>query len=536
MQGNIKTFRTGSQCAKILAYLQTGQSLTVAKARELKFGDNLRSRISDLKNAGHNIESNQINFDGGFVAEYSLVQDEVKEETQTPINEYINFIKSKKTIKSASGFTIKDSQISNHAFDYQAEIIQRSVYNGRYALFMDTGLGKSICQLNFSQAVLEHTNKPTLILAPLAVVYQLEKEAAKFDFELNRINKNNDIKKCINITNYDNLKNIDTSKFNCIDLDESSILKNYTGKLKNHIIGSFKHCDYKLACTATPSPNDYLELGNHSEFLDVMESYEMIMRYFINDTMKAGGYRLKGHAETEYWKWIASWAECITNPSDLGYDGSSHILPNLNEIYHEISHDDTKYCDDGFLFSFSEQNATTLAKNKKDTLEKRVNKLLDYLNDEQHLIWVDTNEESEFVKKIIPDCVEVKGSDKDEYKAEMLNAFADGKIKRLITKTSIAGMGMNFQSSNNMTFLGLNYSYEKFYQAVRRMWRYGQKNEVNCNILVADNEVNILKSIHRKKEQHDKMKAEMQKAIIGAKKANILTLAQSPKITLPIFV
>ena len=448
---------------------------------------------------------------------------------------YEDFIKSKKTFKEQSGFKMPDSWINSNAFDFQADIIQRAVREGRYALFMDTGLGKSLTQLNFNEAVLKHTNKPVLMVAPLAVVYQLEKESKKFGYELNRIFKNSDIKKEINITNFDNLKNIDLKQFSCIDIDESSILKSYTGTFKKYIIDESRDLKFKLAATATPSPNDYLELGNHSEFLGVMDSYEMIMRYFLNDAMKAGGYRLKGHAEKEFWEWIASWAECITNPADLGFDGSRYVLPKLNEIYHEISHDDIKYCENGLLFSFGEQNATTLAKNKKETLIKRAEKVASILTDEPHLIWVDTNTESEYLKKLIPDSVEVKGSDKDEYKAEMLNGFADGKIKRLITKSSIAGMGMNFQNAHNMTFFGLNYSYEKYYQAVRRMYRFGQTKEVNVNIIVADNEVNILNTIHRKKEQHDKMKKEMQKAISSAKKAKNLTLNKTLAVTLPKF-
>lgn len=449
---------------------------------------------------------------------------------------YEDFIKSKKTIKESSGFKMPDSWLNPLAFDYQAEIIQRAVREGRYALFMDTGLGKSLTQLNYNDAILRHTNKPVLMVAPLAVVYQLEKESLKFGYEINRIFKNSDVKKMINITNFDNLKNIDLSQFDCICIDESSILKSYTGTFKQYLVSETKNINFRLAATATPSPNDYLELGNHSEFLGVMQSYEMIMRYFLNDAMNAGGYRLKGHAEKEFWQWIASWAECITSPSDLGYDGSKHILPKLNEIYHEIEHDDVKYCENGLLFSFGEQNATTLAKNKKETLEKRANKVASLLDDNQHLIWVDTNEESEYLKRLIPDSVEVKGSDKDEYKAEMLNGFADGKIKYLITKSSIAGMGMNFQNAHNMTFFGLNYSYEKYYQAVRRMYRFGQTNEVNVNIIVADNEVNILNTIHRKKEQHDTMKREMQNAIIGAKKAKQLTMNKTQKVTLPSFM
>jgi len=453
--------------------------------------------------------------------------------------DYNKFIKSKNHIKKASGFKIPDRLINDMAFDYQAEIIQRSVFNGRYALFMDTGLGKSLCQLNSCDAFLRHTNKPVLQVAPLAVVYQLEKEAAKFGYEVNRISDNSNVKKAINLTNYDSLKKIDLSQFQSVSLDESSILKSYTGTIKQNIISGFKHCDYKLASTATPSPNDFLELGNHSEFLDVMPSYEMIMRYFLNDTMNAGGYRLKGHAEKEFWSWIASWAECISSPADLGYDGSSHILPKLNEIYHEIEHDDTKYLSDGCLFSYGKTNATTLGKNKRATLEKRATKILDILSkspDEQFLIWVDTNDESEYLGKLIINSVQVKGSDKDEVKAERLNGFADGKIKCLITKSSIAGMGMNFQNANNMIFFGLNYSYEKYYQAVRRMYRFGQTKEVNAHIIVADNERNILEIIHRKGRQHGLMKVEMQKAIISAKKANDLTSVIESNITIPNFL
>jgi len=237
-----------------------------------------------------------------------------------------------------------------------------------------------------------------------------------------------------------------------------------------------------------------------------------------------------------FWKWIASWAECISSPSDLGYDGSRHILPSLNEIYHKISHDETRYLEGGSLFSFGETNATTLAKNKKETIEKRVDKLLEIVGDEQHLIWVDTNLEGEYVRKSLDDAYEVKGSDKDEYKAEMLNAFADGKIKRLITKTSIAGMGMNFQKAHNMTFLGLNYSYEKYYQAVRRMYRFGQENEVNVNVILADNEVDILKVIQRKEQQHNTMKREMQSAISNAKKSKELKGTVEINPTIPSFM
>jgi len=433
---------------------------------------------------------------------------------------YDDFIKSKFIKTDEFGFDVGDELLNSNLFDYQRDIVKRALKKGKYALFVDTGLGKSIMQLNFADAVCKKEGCNALILAPLVVAYQLEVEAKKFGIDANLLHgKLKDIKKGINITNYDNLKNIDASQFDCIVLDESSILKNFTGKTKNLLVEKFKDYKYKLCCTATPSPNDFMELGNHSEFLDVMPSDEMLMRYFINDTMNFGTYRLKKYAESEFWEWVSSWAECISGPADLGFDGSKHILPKLNENFIEVNFDDTEYLQNGQLFSFAENNATTLAKNKKKTLNLRIEKLKEILNeDEQHLIWVDTNLEADEIKKHIPQVVEVRGNEKDEVKAKKLLDFANGKINWLVTKSSIAGMGMNFQNANNMTFLGLNYSYERYYQAVRRMYRFGQKKEVNVNIIVADNENSILKTIMRKKEQHEIMKQSMLKAV---KKARI---------------
>lgn len=450
--------------------------------------------------------------------------------------EYLDFIKSKKPKSEAVGFKIPSSFINSNAFDYQADIIDRACFNGRYALFMDTGLGKSITQMNYADNIHRHTNKDVLMLAPLAVSYQMIQEGIKFGYQINHCKNQSDVKKGLNITNYESLHKFDASHFVGIVLDESSILKSFNGKIKQYLIEQFKNTQYKLACTATPSPNDYLELGNHSEFLGVMESYEMIMRYFINDTMNAGGYRLKGHGESEFWEWIASWAECISSPYDLGYDGSKHILPPLNEIYHEISYDDTSYLSNGSLFEFAENNATTIGKNKRKTIEKRAEKVATLQNGKPHLVWCDTNDEADKLKEAMPYAIEVRGNHKDEYKAEMALAFARGEIGTLISKASIFGYGLNLQNAHNMTFTGLNYSYESYYQAIRRMWRFGQKNEVNVNIILADNERSILDTIHRKKEQHEKMKREMLKAVLNAKKSNDLKIDVFNKFTIPNFI
>lgn len=449
---------------------------------------------------------------------------------------YDEFILQKVKHAPKTGFKIKDDWLNPNLFDYQKEIVTRACDHGNYALFMDTGLGKSITQMNYADAVNRYTNKPVLMLAPLAVVYQMLKEAGKFGFELNHAKDNNSIKNGLNITNYESLHKLDSSRFECIVLDESSILKSFNGKTKQYLVEDFKGTPYKLACTATPSPNDFMEIGNHSEFLGVMESYEMIMRYFINDTMNAGGYRLKGHGENEFWSWIASWAECLTSPADLGYDGSMHVLPSLNEIYHEISHDDCSYESNGLLFEFAESNATTIGKNKRKTIEERAQKVAELQTDEPHLVWCDTNDEADRLKEAMPWAVEVRGSDKEEKKAKTAMAFANGEIRTLISKASIFGYGMNFQNIHNMTFTGLNYSYESYYQAVRRMYRFGQKNEVNVNIIVADNERTILDAIHRKKAQHEKMKSSMQKAIITAKKHNELKSEVFNSFDIPSFI
>lgn len=449
---------------------------------------------------------------------------------------YQDFIKSKKAEIVPSGFKPKDGYFNSHLFDYQRDILERSLSQGRYALFMDTGLGKSITQMNWAEAITIETNKNVLMLAPLAVVYQMLKEADKFGFEINHIKSMSDFKKGVNITNYENIGKVDVSKFDGAVLDESSILKNADGKTTRLLIQLFRNTKYKLLCTATPSPNDFVEIGNHSEFLNHYTMSEMKAIYFTQDRMNTAEFVLKGHAEDEFWEWVAGWADAISSPADLGYDGSKHILPALNEIYHEISHDDAEYLTGDSLFSFAETNATTLNKNKKKTIDDRVAKLAEIVGDESHLVWCNTNDEADKIKAAIPDMYEVRGSDKDEKKAELLNAFADGEIKKLVTKPSIAGMGLNFQGSHNMTFIGLDYSYERYYQSVRRMYRFGQKEEVNVNIIIADNEKPILNAINRKKAQHETMKKHMLNAIIKHKVKKGLSIDVFTDYTFPKFL
>lgn len=458
---------------------------------------------------------------------------------------YEDFISTKKIKITTSGFAIKEEWINPACFPYQREIITRACEKGRYALFVDTGLGKSIMQLNFAFAVVEYTNQPVLILAPLAVVFQMQKEASKFGFHLKRYEEKEEVQAGIYISNYEQLENINTQDFIGVVLDESSILKSFTGRTKNDLIDKFAHTPYKLACSATPSPNDIMELGNHSEFLNILSRKEMLSRYFINDTFDTGEWRLKHHAQRIFYEWVSEWAECVSSPADLGYYNSNHILPKLNEKIHHIEFDDFIYEANNVLFAFNECNATTLGRNKKESLDKRIDKFTDEILSEKalpHLLWVDTNIESEksyqAVRLKFPhlNIAEIKGSDTPLYKAKTLNDFSENKIDVLITKSSIAGMGMNFQNACNMSFLGLNYSYEKYYQAVRRMYRFGQKKEVNVHIILADSESSIWEILQKKKISHEEMKENMRINICKSKTQILNQRYESKALPIPSFL
>lgn len=523
-----------------LSFKQIAKKLGISQQEVVEIYNNAIEKVKKIMTQGEYKEYFEDMLGSVEVARADIAQ-------KTTAIDYSLFVANKRLQSKKVGFKAQEAWLNPSLFDYQREIVKRACEIGRYALFMDTGLGKSITQMNFAYCVWKHTNKPVLLLAPLAVVFQMLSEAKKFGFELHRV-ENGILQNGLNITNYEQLDKLKgVEKLAGIVLDESSILKSFTGSTKRAIIEMFKDTPYKLACSATPSPNDYLELGNHSEFLNVLPSYEMIMRFFINDTMNAGGYRLKKHAQASFWEWVASWAECISSPADLGYDDRAFKLPPLREILHFVDFDDTQYFqeanNEGLLFTMQSSNATTLAKNKKASLKVRVEKLKEILRDAStlpHLIWVDTNLEADRLKAALSEefegVVEVRGSDTPEFKAKALADFGLGKIPILITKASIAGMGLNFQNACNMSFLGLNYSYESYYQAVRRMYRFGQKNEVVVNVIVASSEREILNTIHKKKEQHDKMKLAMTKAICKAKSVEELKQSWHTNFKIPSFL
>src|SRR5699024_1642306 len=307
----------------------------------------------------------------------------------------------------------------------------------------------------------------------------------------------------INITNYEQLHNIDTSKFDAIVLDESSILKSFTSKTREQIIESFKNYSYKLACTATPAPNDHMELGNHAEFVNVMSRTEMLSMFFVHDAGETQKWRLKGHAEDKFWEWVSSWAVMITKPSDLGYEDGAYDLPPLNMTELIV---EGKPNENEIVPTFA-QTLMERRQARRDSLHERVEKAAELVNstDEQFLIWCDLNDESKLLTESILESVEVKGSDTAKHKENAMLDFADGKIKRLVTKPQIAGMGLNWQNCRNMVFVGLSDSFEQVFQAIRRCWRFGQEKEVNVYIVISEQEGAVLENIKRKEKDFEIM-------------------------------
>ena len=428
--------------------------------------------------------------------------------------DYKSFLEKKTIVSKDTGFTVNRKDLNNNLFEYQKDIVIWALKKGKSAIFADCGLGKSLMQLEWAEKVHEETNGSILILAPLAVTEQTYREGIKFGINSKVVECQEDVINGINITNYEKLDKFDTSVFNGIVLDESSILKSFTGKVRNQIIDNFKNTPYKLACTATPAPNDYMELGNHSEFLGVMTRSEMLAMYFVHDGGNTSKWRLKGHATDVFWQWMSSWAVVITNPRDLDYEIEGYDLPKLN--IHEIIVDG----DEPIVETLT---LTQRRQARKESLEERCKAAAELVNnsDENWLVWCNLNDESKLLHELINDSVEVKGSDKAKHKTDSSISFANGDIKCLVSKPLIFGMGLNFQSCHNMIFVGLSDSYEQYYQAVRRCWRFGQEHEVNVYIVISAKEGCVKENIERKQEDANTMQQEMLKHTKEITKENI---------------
>lgn len=424
---------------------------------------------------------------------------------------YADLIRNKERGAIDAGFDV--DVVHAALFPFQRDTVKWALRKGRCALFEDTGLGKTLQQLVWAHEVCRHSGGRVLILAPLAVCEQTCREATKFGIDgIRKALDQGDVCGPITITNYERLDKFDVSSFAGVVLDESSILKNYTGSMRRRLTEVCASVPYRLACTATPAPNDHLELGTHAEFLGVMSSHKMIARWFITDQREAGKYRLKGHAVRPFWDWVTSWARCIGKPSDVGpYSDEGYDLPDLREHRHFAEVDIVAGREEGMLFRLPEINATSIHKELRATVAERAEVVAAIVNadpTEPWVIWVDTNYDADAVLEVLPRAVDVRGSMSADEKVRRLADFSSvGGV--ILTKPGIAGMGLNWQHCARVVFNGLSFSYERYYQAVRRCWRFGQTRPVDVHVVMAKTQASIWGVIDRKKDDHDTMKVAM---------------------------
>ncbi len=416
--------------------------------------------------------------------------------------DYAQFLQQRKKSVQPTGFKISESRINPMLFDFQKYSVVKALHNGKYALFEECGLGKTFQQLEWGRLVVEETNKPCLFLAPLGVSGQTIQEAKKLDIDLARVGGKSDNK--MFITNYEQIDNLDFDDYGAIVLDESSILKNFEGEIKKKVIDGFKRTQYKLACTATPSPNDDMEICNHAEFLSHGRRVEILATYFTHDGGETAKWRLKGHAQKLFWNFVRQWSLFISNPSDIGFDGSKYVLPKLNVIERSVN----SPVKDGRLFNDGNVSATNFNQELRNTMQDRMKEVhqIAMNSDDQCLIWVKQNVEADMLLEMIPGIVDVRGNEAPESKEEKLLAFARGEINKLVTKKKIACFGMNFQNCHKQIDASPDFSFEMTYQAVRRSWRFGQLNPVDFYVIVSDTMANVLKSIQEKERQFQQMK------------------------------
>lgn len=423
------------------------------------------------------------------------------------MTEYDNFIASKFRRAKPAGH--EPGEMPGILYDFQADIVRWSVRMGRAAIFADCGLGKTFMQLAWADEAARHTDDPVLILTPPAVAEQTVAEAARMGVDARRCRDGSEIGPGINVTNYERLHRFEGLEFGGVVLDESSILKNFNGSTRTALIERFRDTPYRLACTATPAPNDHTELGNHAEFLGAMSRVEMLSMFFVHDGGSTQSWRLKRHARDEFWRWTCSWAVVVRSPRDLGYDAAGFDLPELRVETHIVGEGESL---GGVLFS--DAATMTIAdrrRARKESLDERVSTVADMVNAsaDPWVIWCNLNAEGDALESAIPDSVQVTGSMDLDAKVEALESFSSGRARVIVTKPSIAGFGLNWQHASHMAFCGISDSYEQYYQAVRREWRFGQTRPVDVHVVISEAETVVAANVQGKERRAEEMSAEV---------------------------
>jgi hypothetical protein len=425
------------------------------------------------------------------------------------MNAYLEFLARKKIIDPMTGMA-DVGQLPAFLFPHQRDIVSWALRRGRSAIFAGTGLGKTAMELVWGEKVSAHTRMPVLIFAPLAVSQQHIREASKFGLSASIVKDQSEVAAGVNVTNYQKIGHFDLNTFGGVVLDESSILKSVDGHYRTRLIEECARIPFRLAATATPAPNDFMELGNHAEFLGVMSYTDMLATFFIHDGGDTQKWRLKGHAENEFWKWMASWAVMLRKPSDLGYPNDGYDLPPLVQNQHVVGVDYAPSLETGLLFPMEARSLSERISARRDTVEERVRMAAEITPADRPFVWwCNLNTEAEALARAIPGAVNLTGSDSDDVKERKLLDFSDGKIRILVTKASLTGFGMNWQHCADTGFVGLNDSFEQVFQAVRRFWRFGQTKPVNVHFIAAETEGAVVANLKRKEADAERMAAAM---------------------------
>jgi helicase-like protein len=459
------------------------------------------------------------------------------------LSDYEAFVATKRVLAPTTGIET-DVELNPLLFGFQADITRWALRRGRAAIWADCGLGKSWMALEWARVVSAFTGLPVLILTPLAVAAQFVREGAKLGIVVRHAREQSDVSPGVNVTNYERLHKFELSKFGGVVADESSILKDYASSTRNAVIEGFSRTPFRLACTATPAPNDHMELGNHAEFLGVMSRVEMLSMFFVHDGGATQDWRLKGHAVKDFWRWVCSWAVAVRSPSDLGYDDDGFRLPDLEINEHVVSVGQEFARNQGSLFAVEARGLSEQREARKTSLADRVALAAGIVNaepTEPWLVWCDLNDESTALTSAIGDATEIRGSDDPETKEARMGDFTDGRARVLVTKPSIAGWGLNWQHCARVVFVGLSHSFEAWYQAIRRVYRFGQRRRVICHVITSDAEGAVVANLKRKQADADRMVTGMVAEMgeftsVGAAKRDATEYRPTKAMTIPIWI